>query len=63
MASVTMEVKNNHAHVTTQRILNELFEINFSAMSLTETLKCHQPKKIQLSLENMNAHRSIKNEK
>jgi hypothetical protein len=25
-----MEVKNNHAHVTTQRILNKLIEVNFS---------------------------------
>ena len=25
-----MEVKNNHAHVTTQRILNKFIEINFS---------------------------------
>ena len=25
-----MEVKNNHAHVTTQRILNKFIEVNFS---------------------------------
>ena len=25
-----MEVKNSHAHVTTQRILNKFIEINFS---------------------------------
>ena len=25
-----MEVKNNHAYVTTQRILNKFIEINFS---------------------------------
>ena len=28
-ASITMEVKNNHAHVTTPRILNKFIEINF----------------------------------
>ena len=31
-ASITMEVKNNYAHVTTQRILNKFIEINFSLM-------------------------------
>ena len=29
-ASITMEVKNNHAHLTTQRILNKFIKINFS---------------------------------
>ena len=29
-ASITLEVKNNHAHVTTQRILNSFIEVNFS---------------------------------
>ena len=29
-ASITLEVKNNHAHVTTQRILNKFIEIKFS---------------------------------
>ena len=29
-ASITFEVKNNHAHVTTQRILNKLIGIKFS---------------------------------
>jgi hypothetical protein len=29
-ASISKEVKNNHAHVTTQRILNKLMEVNFS---------------------------------
>ena len=29
-ASITKEVKNNHVHVTTQRILNRFNEINFS---------------------------------
>ena len=29
-ACITMEVKNNHALVTTQRILNKLIEVNFS---------------------------------
>ena len=27
-ASMTLEVKNNHAHVTTQRILNKFFYFN-----------------------------------
>ena len=26
----TLEVKHNHAHVTTQRFLNKFIEINFS---------------------------------
>ena len=30
LASITMEVKNSHAHVTTQRILNKFIKINFS---------------------------------
>ena len=29
-ASITMEVKNNHGHVTTQRILNKFIDIIFS---------------------------------
>ena len=29
-ASIAMEVKNNYAHVATQRILNKFIEINFS---------------------------------
>ena len=29
-ASITMEVKNNHVHVTMQRILNKFAEINLS---------------------------------
>ena len=29
-ASITMEVKNNYAHVTTQTILNKFIEINSS---------------------------------
>ena len=29
-ASITSEVKNNHAHVTTQRILNNFIDVNFS---------------------------------
>ena len=29
-ASITMEVKNNYAHVLTQRTLNKFIEINFS---------------------------------
>ena len=29
-ASITLEVKNNHAHVTTQRILNKFIGIKFS---------------------------------
>ena len=29
-ASITSEVKNDHAQVTTQRILNKLIELNFS---------------------------------
>ena len=29
-ASITCEVKNDHAHVTTQRILSKFIEINFS---------------------------------
>ena len=29
-ASTTLEVKNDHAHVTTQRILKKVIELNFS---------------------------------
>ena len=29
-ASITSEVKNNHAHVTTQKFLNKFIEIKFS---------------------------------
>ena len=29
-AFITMDVKDNHAHVTTQRILNKFIDINFS---------------------------------
>ena len=31
IASITLEVKNDHVHVTTQRILNKFIEANFSA--------------------------------
>ena len=31
IASITSEVKNDHVHVTTQRILNKFIEANFSA--------------------------------
>ena len=33
-ASITLEVKNNHAYVTTQRILNKFIEINFLVGSM-----------------------------
>ena len=29
-ASITMEVQNNHSHVTAQKFLNKFFKINFS---------------------------------
>ena len=35
-----MEVKNNHAHVTTQRILNKFIEINFSVGCMVEPKCC-----------------------
>ena len=52
----SMEVKNNHAHVTTQRNLNKLIEVNLSVGSMVWPSCCQFQDSITMSLINMILH-------
>ena len=56
-----MEVKNNHAHVTTQRILNKFMEINFSVGCMVWLWWClFQPMTTSKNIDEISSPLNIK---